>query len=198
MKLIAGLGNPGREYQGTRHNMGFMVLDALVERHALSFDRTKFEAEIAQGSWDGEKVLLLKPQTFMNLSGQSVVPAARFFKVPVADVIVVHDELDLPLGRIQLKLGGGAGGHNGIKSILGLFGDDAFVRVRVGIGKPERVGEKRSQVVGHVLGGFGGDEQAIAAEAIARAADAVDKVLAVGVGAAMNAFNRKAPPAPGG
>jgi len=193
MKLIAGLGNPGREYAGTRHNVGFMVLDALAARHRLQFNQERFEAEYAQGLLGTEKAVLLKPQTFMNLSGQSVVPAARFFKVAAGDVVVVHDELDLPLGRIQVKHGGGAGGHNGIKSILGLFGEDAFVRVRVGIGKPTVQGEKRNSVVGHVLGGFGKDEQKLIEQVIARAADAVERVVEKGAAAAMNEFNRKEP-----
>lgn len=191
MKLIAGLGNPGREYADTRHNVGFMVLDELARRHRLEFNQQKFEAEYASGGLQGEKVVLLKPQTFMNHSGQSVVPAARFFKVPVGEVLVVHDELDLPLGRLQVKVGGGAGGHNGIKSILGLFGEDAFVRIRVGIGKPTPAGEKRNSVVGHVLGGFGKDEQELAQQVIARAADAVERAVAKGPLAAMNEFNRK-------
>lgn len=191
MKLIAGLGNPGRDYAGTRHNVGFMVLDELARRARLDFHQQKFEADYASGSLAGKKVVLLKPQTFMNLSGQSVVPAARFFKVAAADVVVVHDELDLPLGRLQVKLGGGAGGHNGIKSVLGLLGDDGFVRIRVGIGKPTVAGEKRNSVVGHVLGGFGKDEQQVAQAVIGRAADAAVKVLQEGALAAMNEFNRK-------
>jgi peptidyl-tRNA hydrolase, PTH1 family len=198
MKLIAGLGNPGREYAGTRHNVGFMVLEELAARHRLSFNQQKFEADTAAGQMGSEKVLLLKPQTFMNLSGQSVVPAARFYKVAAVDLVVVHDELDLPLGRIQVKLGGGAGGHNGVKSILGLLGEDGFVRVRVGIGKPEVAGEKRNSVVGHVLGGFGKDEQKLAEQVIARAADAVERVVEKGAAVAMNEFNRKEPLANGG
>ena len=198
MKLIAGLGNPGREYADTRHNVGFMVLDELARRHRLDFNQKKFDSEYASGSMVGEKVVLLKPQTFMNLSGQSVVPAARFFKVAVGDVVVVHDELDLPLGRLQVKVGGGAGGHNGIKSILGLFGEDAFVRIRVGIGKPMAQGEKRNSVVGHVLGGFGKDEAQLVQQVIGRAADAVERVLQKGALDAMNEFNRKEPQAPRG
>jgi PTH1 family peptidyl-tRNA hydrolase len=173
-----------------------MVLDELARRHRLEFNQQKFEAEYASGAVAGEKAVLLKPQTFMNLSGQSVVPAARFFKVAVGEVVVVHDELDLPLGRIQVKVGGGAGGHNGIKSILGLFGEDAFVRIRVGIGKPGTPGEKRSSVVGHVLGNFAKDEQALLQQVVGRSADAVERVLQKGPLAAMNEFNRKEQVAP--
>jgi PTH1 family peptidyl-tRNA hydrolase len=191
MKLVAGLGNPGREYAGNRHNVGFMVIDALAQEAGLVFSQQKFEAEYAQGQVAGEKAVLLKPQTYMNLSGQSVVPALRFFKVATNDLVVVHDELDLPLGRLQVKSGGGTGGHNGLKSIAGLLGDEGFVRIRVGIGKPQVPGEKRSQVVGHVLGDFAKDEQKAADEAIARAVAAVKAVLSQGAQTAMNEFNRK-------
>jgi PTH1 family peptidyl-tRNA hydrolase len=191
MKLVCGLGNPGSEYADHRHNVGFMVLDLLAQRARLDFTQQKFEARIAQGTVAGEKVLLVKPQTFMNLSGQSVAPAARFYKVEPADIVVVQDELDLPLGRLQIKTGGGAGGHNGIKSIAQQLGDEGFVRIRVGIGKSQLPGEKRGSVVGHVLGAFAKDEQQAAAEAMGRAADAVEKVLRQGALAAMNEFNRK-------
>lgn len=191
MKLIAGLGNPGDEHARQRHNMGFMVLDELARRARIAFDRRKFESEYASGTVAGEKAVLLKPETYMNLSGQAVVPAARFFKVATADLVVVHDELDLPMGRLQVKVGGGAGGHNGIKSILGLLGEDGFTRIRVGIGKPTLPGEKARSVVGHVLGEFSGEEKKAAEAAILRAADAVEAVLSKGALASMNEFNRK-------
>jgi len=135
MLLVVGLGNPGSEYAGNRHNVGFMAADAIVRRHRFSPWRAKFQGAVADGSLDGEKVVVLKPHTWMNLSGQSVGAAARFLKIPVADIVVLHDELDLPPGRIRVKTGGGAGGHNGLKSIDAHFGAD-YRRVRIGIGHP--------------------------------------------------------------
>src|ERR1700722_7746781 len=117
MKLVAGLGNPGSEYRDTRHNVGFMVVDELARRARLELNQTRFDAHWATGEVAREKVVLLKPTTFMNLSGQAVAPAARFYKVEVGGLVVVHDELDLPLGRLQVKVAGGTGGHNGLKSI---------------------------------------------------------------------------------
>ena len=122
MKIVCGLGNPGREYEGNRHNVGFMVLDALAAKLKVSFTSSKFDALYAQASIAGEKVLLLKPQTYMNLSGTALAGFARFYKVEPGDVLVVHDELDLALGRLQLKAGGGTGGHNGLNSIREFWG----------------------------------------------------------------------------
>jgi PTH1 family peptidyl-tRNA hydrolase len=191
MKIVCGLGNPGREYERHRHNIGFMVVERLAERARAAFDRQKFEAEMAQGTLGQEKVLLLKPQTFMNLSGKSVAQAANFFKVVPADVLVVHDELDLPFGRLQLKAGGGAGGHNGLRSIHQLLGTDAFIRLRFGIGKPEGPNAKE-RVVGHVLSGFSGEENATLDERIAAAADMAQAWVTEGLASAMNRYNRKA------
>src|SRR5262249_43935397 len=151
-------GNPGREYERHRHNVGFRVVDLLLGRARAAMTQTKFDAEVAQGSLGGERVLLLKPQTFMNLSGRSVAGAARFYKVDPEDILVVHDELDLPFGRLQLKAGGGTGGHNGLRSILADLGEDSFARLRVGVGKPEGPHGKE-RVVGHVLGNFSAEEE---------------------------------------
>ena len=117
MKLICGLGNPGREYERHRHNIGFMVVEALLSRARAELNQEKFQAKVGQGSLGGERILFLEPQTYMNLSGRSLAEAARFYKVAVEDILVIHDELDLPFGRLQLKAGGGTGGHNGLKSI---------------------------------------------------------------------------------
>jgi PTH1 family peptidyl-tRNA hydrolase len=137
-KLIVGLGNPGAKYQGTRHNAGFMVLDRLADSIRVSVDRTKFTSLYGEGTLLGERLVLLKPQTFMNLSGRAVAEAARFYKIPPPDIIVVHDELDLPFGQIRLKEGGGHGGHNGLRSIITEFGSAEFLRLRVGIGRPAK------------------------------------------------------------
>jgi PTH1 family peptidyl-tRNA hydrolase len=135
MKLIVGLGNPGPKYAATRHNIGFMAVDEIVRRHGLKGPRDKFQGELYEGEIAGEKVLALKPMTFMNNSGESVAPAARFYKLVPSDVIVLHDELDLAPGKLRTKRGGGAAGHNGLRSIDAHLGND-YWRVRLGIGHP--------------------------------------------------------------
>jgi PTH1 family peptidyl-tRNA hydrolase len=149
MILVVGLGNPGSEYARNRHNIGFMAADELVRRHSFGPWRSKFQGEISEGSIGGTKVLVLKPMTYMNLSGQSVAAAARFLKVPVEDIVVIHDELDLAPGRLRVKRGGGAGGHNGLKSIDQHLGQN-YRRIRLGIGHP---GDK-DRVAGYVLHDF--------------------------------------------
>ncbi|RAL97507.1 aminoacyl-tRNA hydrolase [Agrobacterium sp. MS2] len=149
MKIIAGLGNPGAQYAGNRHNIGFMAVDALQRLPSFAPWSKKFKAEISEGEIAGEKVLLMKPQTYMNLSGESVGEAMRFFKLTPADIIAIHDELDLPAGRVRIKTGGGHGGHNGLKSLDAHCGKD-YRRLRLGIGHP---GDKE-RVHGHVLGDF--------------------------------------------
>ncbi|HAU78531.1 MAG TPA: aminoacyl-tRNA hydrolase [Agrobacterium sp.] len=149
MKIIAGLGNPGTQYAGNRHNIGFMAVDAIQRLPSFAPWSKKFKAEISEGEIAGEKVLLMKPQTYMNLSGESVGEAMRFFKLTPADIIAIHDELDLPAGRVRIKTGGGHGGHNGLKSLDAHCGKD-YRRLRLGIGHP---GDKE-RVHGHVLGDF--------------------------------------------
>ncbi|MDZ5697990.1 aminoacyl-tRNA hydrolase [Chelativorans sp. M5D2P16] len=149
MLLVAGLGNPGRQYENHRHNVGFMAADAIARRHSFSPWSKKFSALVAEGLLGGEKVLLIKPQTFMNLSGQAVGEAMRFYKLAPADLVVLYDELDLAPGKLRVKRGGGHGGHNGIKSINAHCGPD-YRRVRIGIGHP---GDK-ARVNAHVLGDF--------------------------------------------
>lgn len=149
MLIVAGLGNPGAQYENNRHNVGFMAADAIARRHSFSPWRKKFKGEIAEGEIAGVKVLLVKPQTFMNLSGESVGEAMRFYKLGPADIVVLYDELDLPPGKVRVKTGGGAGGHNGIRSIDSHCGN-SYRRVRIGIGHP---GDK-ARVHGHVLGDF--------------------------------------------
>ncbi|MCB1538985.1 MAG: aminoacyl-tRNA hydrolase [Rhodospirillales bacterium] len=153
--LIVGLGNPGREYADNRHNIGFMVADRLARDYEFAPWRAKFSAELAEGEIMGNRALLLKPQTYMNCSGQAVAQTARFYKIPASRIVVLHDELDLPLGRVRTKTGGGAAGHNGLKSIDADFGDKNYHRVRIGIGHP---GEK-ARVSGHVLSDFSAAER---------------------------------------
>ncbi len=149
MILLVGLGNPGKGYAGNRHNFGYMAVDEIIRRHSFMPERVRFQGLVAEGNIGGTKVLALKPTTYMNLSGQSVGEAARFYKIPLENIIVFHDELDLPLGKVRVKTGGGHGGNNGIRSITDHIGPD-FCRVRLGVGHP---GEKHL-VSGHVLKDF--------------------------------------------
>ena len=150
MLLWVGLGNPGREHARQRHNIGFMALDAIARRHGVGPWRSRFKGEIADGSIAGQRITLLKPQTYMNASGQSVQPAAGFHKIPPADVWAFHDELDLAPGKVRVKRGGGAAGHNGLRDMQRAFGSPDFWRVRLGIGHPGM----KERVHGHVLGDF--------------------------------------------
>ena len=150
MFLIVGLGNPGAEYQNTRHNVGFMAADALASFYQFSTFKSKFDGLIAEGNIDGEKCLLLKPQTFMNLSGNSVLKAASFYKILPEQIVVIHDDMDLQPTQIKAKLGGGTGGHNGLKSIDAHIGQN-YNRIRLGVGHPQGSGEA---VVNHVLSRF--------------------------------------------
>jgi PTH1 family peptidyl-tRNA hydrolase len=192
MKLICGLGNPGREYERHRHNIGFQVVEALLPRAGGALNQDKFQARVGQGSLAGERLLFLEPQTYMNLSGRSVAEAARFYKVAVEDILVIHDELDLPFGRLQLKAGGGSGGHNGLKSTVSSLGADGFIRLRFGIGKPEGPNAKE-RVAGYVLSNFDDGERRQLDDLVAQAAEAVELWVREGLSAAMNRFNRRAP-----
>lgn len=151
MFLVVGLGNPGAEYAATRHNVGFMAADELHRRYNFSPFRSKFNGLIAEGLIEGEKVYLLKPQTYMNLSGNSVVQAANFYKILPENIVVIHDDMDLPTDKIKAKIGGGSGGHNGIKSIDSQITPD-YNRIRIGVGHP--VSKNEENVVNHVLSGF--------------------------------------------
>lgn len=153
MLLLVGLGNPGSEHRRQRHNVGFMALDAIAERHNFQPFKKRFQGEIAEGVLDGTKTLLLKPQTYMNLSGKSVGEAAHFYKLPPAQVVVAHDELDLAAGKIRMKTGGGHAGHNGLRSIDGAIGPN-YRRLRIGIGHPGK-----DLVLGYVLQNFHADER---------------------------------------
>ena len=154
MKLIVGLGNPGRQYAANRHNIGFMALDRLAADHGFTGWKARFQGQVAEGRLGEMRVVLLKPETFMNLSGQSVGEAMRYLKLEPADVTVLHDELDLAPGKMRLKTGGGHAGHNGLRSMIQHIGD-GFHRVRLGIGHPGH----KDRVNGHVLGNFAKDEQ---------------------------------------
>lgn len=182
--LIIGLGNPGETYRGSRHNAGFAVLDRLAEQAGLRFGPNRFEAEESEGVIGGIPVCLLKPQTYMNLSGQAVRPVAEARGVLPERIAVVHDDLDLALGRIQVRKGGGDGGHRGVRSIALALGTDAFVRLRLGIGRPASDGARE-----FVLSGFAPDELARAEALFDRGAEAVRVFLEAGLQAAMNRIN---------
>jgi PTH1 family peptidyl-tRNA hydrolase len=184
--LVAGLGNPGREYARTRHNVGFMVSDELARRHGGSC-RSKFSGELSELRMDGARVALLKPQTYMNESGRSVGPCVRFFKTPPDRLLVVHDEVDLEPGRLQVRRGGGLAGHNGLRSIAGALGSQDFLRLRVGVGRPER-GDPRP-VADFVLSSFAPEDDPDAI--VTRAADAVETVLREGLDEAQQRFNER-------
>lgn len=185
MYLIAGLGNPGKEYQNTRHNVGFMTLDVIAEKLATKINKVKFKGLIGQSMYAEKKVQLLKPQTYMNLSGQSVVDVLNFFKIPTNQLIVIHDDMDLPLGRLRIKPEGSSAGHRGMDSIIYQLSSDKFARVRIGIGRPE--GEKDS--VGHVLGKFYNEEIEKIKAVIETAAEAALFIVSDGVEQAMNKYN---------
>ena len=184
--LVAGLGNPGREYARTRHNVGHMVADELARRQSGSF-RSKFSGELSEVRLDGSRVALLKPLTYMNESGRSVGAAVGFFKLPAEQLLVVHDEVDLDLGRLQARLGGGLAGHNGLRSVAQHVGTPEFARLRIGVGRPER-GDPRP-VADWVLSPFT-DEVDVDA-LVARAADAVEAVGRDGLDEAQQRFNER-------
>lgn len=184
MKAIVGLGNPGPQYRGTRHNVGFDVVDELARRAAIGFESAPAEALIAKWRRPDGPVLLVKPLTFMNLSGQAVGELSRYFKIDLADLIVIVDEVHLPLGKLRARTKGSAGGHNGLKSIIAHLGD-AFARLRLGVG---RGGDQRN-LADHVLSRFEKDEAAEVERMTARAADAAEMFIASGIEAVMNAFN---------
>jgi peptidyl-tRNA hydrolase, PTH1 family len=182
--LVAGLGNPGREYERTRHNAGWMVVDELARRHGGSF-RSKFSGQLSETRLDELKLALLKPETYMNVSGQSIGAAGKFFKVDPADVLVVHDDVDLEPGRLQAKFGGGLAGHNGLRSIAQALGTNDFLRLRIGVGRPGR-GDRRS-VADYVLGGF--EPEVDVDSLIGRSADAVETMARDGLEEAQRRYN---------
>jgi PTH1 family peptidyl-tRNA hydrolase len=185
VKLIAGLGNPGARYSSTRHNIGFQVVDALVARHGLEWDSAPAEALLAK--WRAKDALLVKPLTFMNLSGHAVGQLLRYFKIDAPDLLVIVDEAQLELGRLRARAEGSAGGHNGLKSLIQQLGTDQFPRLRIGVGR----GDSRRDLADHVLAKFDDDEREVVAETVARAADAVETFVTEGIAPMMTRFNRR-------
>jgi PTH1 family peptidyl-tRNA hydrolase len=190
-KLVVGLGNPGKEHAGTRHNIGFAALDRLAEKLDCSFrSKWRFSAKIAEATaGDAGKVVLAKPQTYMNRSGSAVNALLRWLKIEPPQLLVVVDDADLPLGQVRLRASGGSGGHNGLRSIIeALGGHEEFARLRVGIGRSAPLG---TDITGHVLGRFAPQEREVAEQAVATAVDAIECCLRDGLTEAMNQFNRK-------
>lgn len=186
MKIIAGLGNPTKEYEGTRHNIGFSVIDKLADKYNISMNEKKHKAICGKGMIEGEKVILLKPQTYMNLSGESVVDAVNFYKVdPEEDVIIIYDDIDLDVGRLRIRAKGSAGGHNGMKNIIAHLGTQVFPRIRVGVGARP----KDWDLADYVLGRFPKEELPEIEAGRETACEAVKIIVSQGVEAAMNRIN---------
>ena len=183
MYLVAGLGNPGKEYEMTRHNIGFITIDYLADQYNVKVNKLKYKALYGEARIGTEKVLLIKPQTYMNKSGESLVDFVNFFKVPLENLIIISDDVSLDYGRIRVRGKGSAGGHNGLKSIIYLLNSDAFPRVKIGVGAPEH------DMVNHVLGRFPKDKMPEMEDAVERAMGAVEEIIAHGVPSAMNKYN---------
>jgi PTH1 family peptidyl-tRNA hydrolase len=183
--LVAGLGNPGVAYDNTRHNAGFLVIEALADRYAIPLNKKKFNAVFGRGTVGGADVILAKPLAYMNRSGQPVRQLADYYKISHRDVLIIHDDIDLAFGRLKIKEKGGDGGHKGVRSIIDALSSDVFVRVRIGIGRSE----KQRNVSDHVLSKFLPDELAVIRQLIMRARDAVVTILCEGAKEGMNRFN---------
>jgi len=194
MKIIMGLGNPGRQYQHNRHNVGFHCIDRLAETHSIKFRNKLCQSQTGTGQIAGEEVVLAKPATFVNLSGNAAACLLKRFDCTPQDLIVIHDDLDLSSGRIRVRLGGRSGGHRGIKSIIQAIGSQDFNRVRIGISRPfsERAGDDyENEIVDYVLGNFSRAEDELIQPALDLACDAAATILTEGIAAAMNTFNRR-------
>jgi len=183
---VVGLGNPGSKYKDTRHNVGFNTIDCLAQRNNTKISKIKFKALYGETQIGKEKVLLIKPQTYMNRSGESVMEVCNFYKLPVEKIIVIVDDIDISFGSLRIRAKGSAGSHNGMKSIIYQLQSDDFPRVRIGVGKPI----EGQDLADYVLSGFNKEERVIIDEAIERAAKAVEKIITEGINSAMNEYNR--------
>lgn len=185
MYIIVGLGNPGKKYENTKHNIGFITLDFLADKNDIKINKIKHKALVGEGTVSGQKVLLVKPQTYMNLSGNSVREVMEYYKADPENLIVIYDDVDIPIGRLRIRKKGSAGTHNGMKSIIYDLQEDGFPRVRIGIGK-----ERKMPLAGYVLGGFEKDERKLMEDAVERAARAVECMLEKGIDIAMGEYNK--------
>jgi len=184
--LLVCLGNPGKDYENTRHNIGFMAADELEKREHTRINKLRYRALTGEVTIAGERVLVIKPQTYMNLSGESVKLAGGFYKIPPERVLVISDDVSLPLGKLRIRAGGSAGGHNGLKNIIQHLGTDQFPRIKVGVGAPEH---PEHEMVNWVIGNFTPAEKKVVAEAVGKALDAVECLIGRGVQEAQNRFN---------
>ena len=198
MKLIVGLGNPGKKYEKTRHNLGFMVADELIQNLNLKFRiETKFKAEVLEMEYGGEKIILAKPLTFMNNSGQAVSLISKYFNIQTSDIWVIHDDVDFPLGVIKIKFGGASAGHHGVESIIESIGTEEFWRFRMGIGRPEKISNFKFQISNdknvedYVLEEFRSEERELIQEVIKRGVEAIKTGLDEGMDVAMNKYNTR-------
>ena len=185
MFVIAGLGNPGKKYENTRHNMGFITVDQLAEKHNIKVDKIKFKALVGEGRIAGQKVLLVKPQTYMNLSGESIREVMNFYKLEPENLIVIYDDMDIEPGKIKIRKKGSSGGHNGMKSIIQMLGTEEFSRIRIGIGRPKHNGDE----INYVIGAIQEDQIPILEEGVKKAKEAVIEILKNGIDSAMNKLN---------
>ena len=183
MFLIVGLGNPGKEYEGTRHNIGFAAIDYIADKYNIELNRIKFKGVFGEGLINGKKVILLKPTTYMNLSGESIREVVNFYKISNEEIIVIYDDISLEVGRIRIREKGSAGGHNGIKSIIAHLGSDIFSRIKIGVGQP------KSDLVNHVLGKFSKEEREVLEETLKAVVDSVEVIIKTDTKEAMNRFN---------
>lgn len=186
MYVIAGLGNPGKKYENTRHNMGFITIDRLAEKHDIKTDKLKFKALVGEGRIAGQKVLLVKPQTYMNLSGESLREVMQFYKLEPENLIVIYDDIDIALGALRIRKFGSAGTHNGMKSVVYQLQSDRFPRIRIGIGS-----QKKGDLVNFVVGGFSKEEVPVLEETVTKAVSAIECILESDIDIAMNRYNTK-------
>ena len=185
MYLIVGLGNPESDYSKTRHNMGFNALNKISEKYGIEINKKKFDGLLGEGIIENEKVILLKPQTYMNLSGRSIIQVINFYKIPLENICVIYDDMDIEKGNIKIRKKGSAGSHNGMKSVIGELGSEEFTRIRIGIGKPEFEGD----AINYVIGAIPDEEAKVLDEGVKKAAEAMVEILKIGVDNTMNKFN---------
>jgi peptidyl-tRNA hydrolase len=186
MYIIVGLGNPGKKYEQTKHNIGFITLDYLADKYDIKINKIKHKALVGEGTISGQKVLLVKPQTYMNLSGNSVREVMDYYKADLKNIVVIYDDVDIPMGRIRIRKKGSAGTHNGMRSIIYDLQEDGFPRIRIGIGAERKMG-----LAGYVLGGFRKEEKTLMEDAVERAVKAVECMLDKGIDIAMGEYNIK-------
>jgi PTH1 family peptidyl-tRNA hydrolase len=186
MHVVVGLGNPGNQYAQTKHNIGFITVDYLAEQHNIKINKIKHKAVIGEGTIGGEKILLVKPQTYMNLSGQSVMDIVNFYKVPLENLIVIYDDIDLPVGKVRIRPNGSSGTHNGMRNIIYLLNNQEFPRVRIGVGKqPDYM-----DLGDYVMTKFNSEEKPLMEEAIKKSVMAIEEIVKSGINTAMNKYNK--------